>query len=483
MYKKREQEWTKHLDFMLIDILVLLISYVIAYGCKHGFNLLGMDRFYIEMAVILCLIDFVMMICANLYKNVLKRGRFRELVLTIGSCFLLELIFTTYLFLFKVSSNYSRTVFVLLAVVYILISYPVRLLWKRYLKRTQTEKHQRSMLLVLAKDVAQEAVANISAQVVDDINIVGIAIIDEDMVGMDVSGIKVVAGRDSVADYVCHEWIDEVFIKMKDNSSFPDDLVSQFKQMGVVVHLGIMKRVNVDELPSIVDYVGNYVTVTSSINYVTADKLLVKRIIDICAGLVGCVITGVLFIVLAPAIYISSPGPIFFSQERVGRNGKRFKMYKFRSMYVDAEERKKELMADNRVKDGMMFKLDFDPRIIGARQLPDGRIKKGIGNFIRDFSLDEFPQFLNVLQGDMSLVGTRPPTVDEWDRYELHHRARLAIKPGITGMWQVSGRSGITDFEEVVRLDTKYISEWSLSLDIKIIFKTILAVIKRDGSM
>jgi lipopolysaccharide/colanic/teichoic acid biosynthesis glycosyltransferase len=182
-------------------------------------------------------------------------------------------------------------------------------------------------------------------------------------------------------------------------------------------------------------------------------------------------------------IYIASPGPIFFAQNRVGKNGKIFKIYKFRSMYMDAEERKKELMEQNRVKDGMMFKMDFDPRIIGSKLLPDGRQKKGIGNFIRDFSLDEFPQFFNVLKGDMSLVGTRPPTLDEWEKYELHHRARLATKPGITGMWQVSGRSKITDFEEVVKLDTQYINEWSMGMDLRILFKTVLMVLKRDGSM
>lgn len=158
-------------------------------------------------------------------------------------------------------------------------------------------------------------------------------------------------------------------------------------------------------------------------------------------------------------------------------------MYKFRSMYMDAEERKKELMAENRVKDGMMFKLDWDPRIIGSRQLPDGTVKKGIGNFMRDWSLDEFPQFINVLKGDMSLVGTRPPTVDEWEKYNLHHRARLATKPGVTGMWQVSGRSNITDFEEVVKLDTQYITEWSMGLDFRILLKTVGVVFKREGSM
>lgn len=140
-------------------------------------------------------------------------------------------------------------------------------------------------------------------------------------------------------------------------------------------------------------------------------------------------------------------------------------------MYMDAEERKKELMKQNKVKDGMMFKMDNDPRII-----------KGIGNFIRKTSIDEFPQFFNVLKGDMSLVGTRPPTVDEWEKYEKHHRVRMAIKPGLTGMWQVSGRSSITDFEEVVALDLKYIREWSIGLDIRILLKTVKIVLTGSGS-
>ena len=152
-------------------------------------------------------------------------------------------------------------------------------------------------------------------------------------------------------------------------------------------------------------------------------------------------------------------------------------------MYMDAEARKAELMEQNQVKDGMMFKMEYDPRIIGCKKLPDGTIKKGIGNRIRDWSLDEFPQFFNVLKGDMSLIGTRPPTEDEWEKYSAHHRGRMAIKPGITGLWQVSGRSNITDFDEVVRLDRKYIDEWSLANDIKILFKTVGVVLKGEGSM
>ena len=127
--------------------------------------------------------------------------------------------------------------------------------------------------------------------------------------------------------------------------------------------------------------------------------------------------------------------------------------------------------------------MDFDPRVIGNKVLPDGSHKTGVGDFIRRTSLDEFPQFFNVLKGDMSIVGTRPPLISETNLYEPRHKARLAIKPGITGMWQVSGRSDITDFEEVVRLDKEYIENWDIGLDIKILLKTVMVVAKKDGSM
>ena len=150
---------------------------------------------------------------------------------------------------------------------------------------------------------------------------------------------------------------------------------------------------------------------------------------------------------------------------------------------MDAEERKKELAAQNKVGDGMMFKMDFDPRIIGNKVLPNGKKKTGIGQFIRKTSLDEFPQFFNILVGDMSLVGTRPPTLDEWEKYEPHHRTRMSFRPGLTGLWQVSGRSNIIDFEEVVKLDTQYIDDWSLGLDIKILLKTVGVVFKDEGAL
>lgn len=141
-------------------------------------------------------------------------------------------------------------------------------------------------------------------------------------------------------------------------------------------------------------------------NYASARALVVKRLMDIAGDLAGCLLTALVFVIVAPVIYISSPGPIFFSQERVGKNGKRFKIYKFRSMYMDAEARKAELMKENKLGDGKMFKLDFNPRVIGNKILPDGRKKTGIGDFIRKISLDEFPQFWNILKGERDIIET-----------------------------------------------------------------------------
>lgn len=166
---------------------------------------------------------------------------------------------------------------------------------------------------------------------------------------------------------------------------------------------------------------------------------------------------------------IESPGNPFFVQKRVGVNGRYFNMYKFRSMKLNAEEEKKKLLALNEIK-GNMFKLENDPRITK------------VGKIIRKLSIDEFPQFLNVLKGEMSLVGTRPPTVDEFKKYDLHHKYRLSLRPGITGLWQVSGRNEITDFEQVVELDKQYINNWSLLLDIKILLMTVLVVINKRGA-
>lgn len=224
-------------------------------------------------------------------------------------------------------------------------------------------------------------------------------------------------------------------------------------------------------MPSLIFHkIGTIETLTSLLNHIHYRSLLFKRLCDIVFSLIGLVLTGLVAIIIYPIVRMQSKGPLIFKQKRVGKNGKVFEIFKFRSMYLDAEERKKELMAQNELTSDLMFKMDNDPRIFP------------FGQKMRNWSLDELPQFINVLKGDMSLIGTRPPTLNEYEKYELHHFKRLAMKPGITGMWQVSGRSNITDFEEVVALDLSYIKNWSVWLDIKIFLKTIKVVLVKEGS-
>lgn len=400
---------------------------------------------------------------------------------TFRQAVLIELVFVAYLIVMG-SEQYWRLVIFLRGFYYLVLCYVVKIAWKAFVKKRRTLEHD-SLLVITFYDCVQHVAQMIRNGVYENYKVMGIIILDRDLAGEEIGGVKVLANQKTMLDYICRNWVDEVLFDVPNDAQLPEGLVSDLSEMGVVVHLKIDEQSTDDGCKRFVERFGNYAVLSMSINYASDMQLLMKRIMDIVGGLVGCLATAVLFLFLAPAIYIQSPGPIFFTQIRVGKNGKKFKMYKFRSMNVNAEQEKKELETQNRVKDGMMFKLEYDPRIIGCKKRPDGTVKKGLGNIIRDCSLDEFPQFFNVLKGDMSLVGTRPPTVDEWEKYELHHRSRLAAKPGITGMWQISGRSDITDFEEVVKLDLKYIREWDLGLDIKILFKTIAVVFKKRGSM
>lgn len=435
------------------------------------------------MAVFIEVADLAVLFIMGTLKNVLKREAYKDFVVTVQHGVFLGASLLLYLFMLQEGHLYSRLALILNIVIYIALTFIVREIWKAVLKRKMVDGENRSLLLVVTADVAKSVIKSIKENNYARYKIAGVVVIDQDMTGQHIEDVEVVANMQNAADYVCKEWIDEVLIVTSGAMPYPRELIEQFTETGVTVHLNLAKIQNVPGKKQFVEKVGDYTVLTTSINYASPRDLMLKRLIDIIGGLAGCIITGILFIFVAPAIYIASPGPIFFAQERVGKNGKRFKMYKFRSMYMDAEARKAELLKDNKLGDAKMFKLDFDPRVIGNKILPDGTHKTGIGDFIRKTSIDEFPQFFNVLKGDMSIIGTRPPLISETNLYELHHRARLAIKPGITGMWQVSGRSDITDFEEVVRLDKEYIENWNIAMDIKILFKTVLVVLKKDGSM
>lgn len=192
-----------------------------------------------------------------------------------------------------------------------------------------------------------------------------------------------------------------------------------------------------------------------------------KRLLDIMGALVGLTITGVIAIPIAIAMWLDDPGSLLYSQTRCGLNGTTFKIWKFRSMIANADQQKH--LIQNQAK-GQIFKNENDPRITK------------VGRLLRRTSLDEFPQFWNVLKGEMSLVGTRPPTLDEVAMYENHHFQRLRVKPGITGEWQVRGRSEVLDFEEIVQMDLDYQKRWSFAYDVYLIMQTVMVVIARKGA-
>ncbi len=281
---------------------------------------------------------------------------------------------------------------------------------------------------------------------------------------------KTLGEIDNLID-ICKQYpVDEVvFCPPRDFSVDVEAYVAELEELGITVHMAL----NFFEIPQTRRVLSLFHDQIPILTYYCkafdSRQLFLKRILDICGAIVGLTVT----LVLLPAIFVAikkdSPGPMLFGQERVGLNGRRFKCWKFRSMYIDAEERKKELMAQNEMN-GAIFKIKNDPRITR------------VGAFMRKTSLDELPQFWNVLMGDMSLVGTRPPTPDEVAHYQNWHRRRISIKPGITGNWQISGRNKIEDFDAIVQLDLNYIDNWSFWLDIKILIKTVMVVFTRDGS-
>lgn len=315
--------------------------------------------------------------------------------------------------------------------------------------------------------------------------IVGVCLVDggnpSDIEGL--GDITFLATPETLLERIQREAIDEVFIEIEENERpLVMPTVREMIRMGIRVHINLPEVQKLEREAAIMrpeEYQPFY---TKEIKYgidgrptLILDRprkrmiaSIMKRALDIIGSLVGLAIFGILFLILGPIIKLDSPGPIIFAQTRIGKNGRKFRMYKFRSMYQDAEKRKQELLSQNEMN-GLMFKMENDPRVTK------------VGRFIRKTSLDEFPQFWNVFKGDMSLVGTRPPTVGEFNQYNSYHKRRLSMKPGMTGLWQVSGRSDIKDFDEVVRLDCQYIDNWSVGGDIKIIAKTVLQAFKKDN--
>lgn len=471
MYKRFEASWLKHIDFLLVDILGLQLAFTIAY--LLSFMIFDWDAsyfgdFYLQISMVLLVANGCAGFLDEGYHNILRRDYIQEGKTNLKHVMLIMAMMLLYFYITRQIVRINPVFFLMMAVFSVFLTYGLRCGYKVLLKRNQEKNPEKSyqMMVLTCKARLNEVLEGLQGPACQ---ICAICLADEKEVEQH-QGTPVVCGMEHLLDYIRENVVDGLFIDLPDSIPLPNSILSTCATMGVSTHLGLARKDYANQ-GEIVERIGEYTVLTRSVRIATVRQLFVKRAIDICAGLAGVVVTGICFLFVAPLIYIASPGPIFFSQTRVGKNGRLFKIYKFRSMYMDAEERKKELMKQNKIADGMMFKMDDDPRII-----------KGIGHFIRDYSIDELPQLWNVLKGEMSLIGTRPPTVDEYEKYNYHHKIRLAIKPGITGMWQVSGRSNITDFEEVVELDASYITNWSLGLDFKILLKTIKVVLQKDGA-
>ena len=470
MYRREKQSWLKHLDFTIFDILCTQFAFVLAYRIRlgSGVGLPYSNDLYERLAVIMVLLQICVIFFAEPYKDILRRNKVQELKKTIINCSMTAAAVILYIYATKTAEVYSRMIVGLMWAISIPICYAFRLFWKDYVRKSVVDNKNRSvMILLTANDVVESCIRDFERDRYRNYVIKGIVIMDADRKGDVIRDVPVVANASDFMEYIRTNVVDEVFIN-GDSIAASEKLSNELLEMGVIVHFKLMHDSNLAPTKIIEKY-GDYMVFTSSMNIASPRQIFIKRAVDILGSLVGLIFAFLAFIIFAPIIKAQSPGPVFFKQVRVGKNGRRFNLYKFRSMYVDAEERKKELMAQNQMS-GNMFKMDNDPRVIP------------IGRFMRKYSIDELPQFLNVLKGEMSLVGTRPPTEDEFKQYEAHHRARLGIKPGLTGMWQVSGRSNIKDFEEVVALDTQYISNWNLGMDFRILFRTVLVVLKGSGA-
>ncbi len=484
MNKNPVRGWAKHWDFILLDLVCLQGSFIVAYWLIHGLHSPYSFPVFRYLASVFLISQLAVIAFLGNYSGILKRNKYQELAAVGKFAAVMLGLVTIYLFAAKVSNQVSRLQTGFTVVIYYAVDWAARVVLKRYVRRKIIrERGRKSLVVVTSARLAEGMLEKMfHHNSYCDFHVTRVVLLDDALperfptelmtgdveLGEQLYAVPVSLLNEETVRGLTHDWVDEVFVFQPDDKLFPMHLLDDLMTMGITVNFSAEA---IDRWPNTdLRKLGDFKVLTVGHRFASAGALAVKRLADIAGGIVGCILTGVIFLFVAPAIYCADPGPIIFTQERIGQNGKRFKIHKFRSMYRDAEVRKAELMERNKMQ-GPMFKVDNDPRILA-----------GIGNFIRRTSLDEFPQFYDCLIGNLSLCGWRPATVDEWERYSPEHRIRASMKPGITGLWQVSGRSTITDFDEIVRLDREYIENWSLSLDFKILLKTVVVVLTRRGA-
>lgn len=456
---------------LLIDFISIVISYLLAMLIRfHTIQNVAKPTLHYSVCMYMMLFCLLYSVLIDWNRHFFNRGYYTELVAVFKYDATMIIAVGCLLFLTKDAEHLSRLTFGYFGVFNLLFTYLLHIAFKKYMVRYYKRSNSSDKVMVVTdSEYVNKVLKRIKKEKAWNYEVTALAIVDKNMEGQEIMGIPVVANKENLYDVSRQMPLDEVFLFLPNMvTKDAKQMIIDFESMGVICHYSV-DALDLDMKGKSVGNFAGYAVVTFALQYMDYRRLFIKRAMDILGGFVGLVITGVLTPFVALAIKLNSKGPVFFAQTRVGKNGRRFKIYKFRSMYIDAEERKKELEAQNEMK-GLMFKMKDDPRITP------------VGKFLRKTSIDELPQFFNVFKGDMSLVGTRPPTEDEFEQYNMHYRRRLSITPGLTGMWQVKGRGKTFDFDEVVEMDLEYIDNWSLSLDIKILFQTVFVVLFGVGA-
>ncbi len=456
----------------MLDMAALVLAYIIGYYVRfHTLEGIWEEQLYRIGIVCLLLIYLCVALKTDYLKNLVERDYSKEILLVLRINCILAVFMALLLYFLHIAGDYSRIFYGVIFAADVCLMALFRCLYKKILRKYyMADKFSLRFLILTNGSMANRAYRELIGSVPPDYRLAGMVLLDNEKAAVpEPLRDMVVATREDMYDYIRQQVIDEVFVSV---SNYPvneiEDVILTLQHMGIVVNVNIQTFGLKTKEKALREF-GEHSVLTYSTNMFDNTSMFLKRGMDLAGSLVGLLFTAVLTVIVGPLIFLESPGPVFFSQIRIGKNGRRFKIYKFRSMYADAEKRKAELMEQNEMK-GQMFKMANDPRVTK------------IGAFIRRTSIDEFPQFYNVLKGDMSLVGTRPPTEDEFLHYTNEQKRRLSLKPGITGLWQVSGRSDITDFDEVVKLDLQYIDHWSIWQDIKIVGKTVVRVLRGSGA-
>ena len=479
------------------NLFSIIISFLIAYLSRFGWDPSDVAFRHLKDSTVFLylLLSFLIVFTFYRYNPITaKRGILRHVKAAFLTNIFMAIIFSTIVYTTHISDSIPRLFFGTFFSINFSISFSCLFLI-HLIKRQYLEHHTKKTIIITDNSSLEKAVYDIQKLNSEDCEIIGITSLSGKQadrfykVKILSSNLKTQPSKDtdpssknpalesiklkelslSTLEYVKRHQVDLVIFSVNHLVRRKiEHLIEAFSEMGIDSLITI-DSFAIETLETKLEDFGTTNVIRLSPRLFTDGELLLKRLMDIAGALVGCFICIIFGLIVAPLIFLEDPGPIIFKQKRVGRNGKFFYIYKFRSMYQDAEAKLQTLKDQNEMQ-GFMFKMKNDPRITK------------IGKILRKTSIDELPQFFNVLEGSMSLIGTRPPTVDEYNQYSAHHKRRISIKPGITGLWQVSGRSEITDFEEIVRLDCFYIDHWSITGDIKILLKTFAAVFTGKGS-